>query len=44
MSNPKENQLNIPNFFETLAKIIGDRDGLEIKVVSIKKKPVEIGA
>ncbi len=32
------NQLNINLFFETLAKIIGQREGVEIEVVSISKK------
>jgi hypothetical protein len=30
--------LDINKFFETLAKIIGQREGVKIKVVSIKKK------
>jgi hypothetical protein len=30
--------LDINKFFETLAKIIGQREGVEIRVVSIEKK------
>lgn len=36
------NCLNVQKFFETLAKIIGDREGVEIKVVAIReRKPDE---
>jgi len=36
------NCLNVQKFFETLAKIIGDREGVEIKVAAIReRKPDE---
>ena len=36
------NCLNVQKIFETLAKIIGDREGVEIKVVAIReRKPDE---
>ena len=32
--------MNVNLLFETLAKIIGEREGVEIKVVSITRKEV----
>lgn len=32
------NCLNVSKFFETLAKIVGDRNGVEIKVVAIRER------
>jgi len=37
-------QLNIRKFLETLVKIIGDREGLEITVVAIRKRESEKSA
>lgn len=31
------NCLNVQKFFETLAKIVGDREGVEIKVITVRK-------
>lgn len=42
MSNNNEsNCLNVRKFYETLAKIIGDREGVEIKVVAVNKREPE---
>jgi len=38
------NCLNIRKFYETLAKIIGDREGVEIKVISIRERQSEKSA
>lgn len=38
------NCLNVRKFFETLAKIVGDREGVEIKVVAIRKVTQETEA
>ncbi|MEG2584603.1 MAG: hypothetical protein RSA27_08860 [Oscillospiraceae bacterium] len=37
----KENKLDVQKLFETLAKIIGNREGVKITVVSIEKKEEE---
>ena len=40
---PKQNEsngLNVQRFYETLAKIISDREGVEIKVLSIREREV----
>lgn len=35
------NFLNVQKFYETLARIIGDREGVEIRVVGIREKEAE---
>lgn len=36
--NNESNSLNVRKFYETLAKIVGDREGVEIKVVAIRER------
>lgn len=38
------NRLNVRKFFETLARVIGEQEGVEIKVVDVVKKVTEKGA
>ncbi len=35
------NCLDIQKFYETLAKIVGDREGIEIKVVTVRERETE---
>ncbi|TCL35619.1 hypothetical protein EV210_11183 [Anaerospora hongkongensis] len=45
MPGKKEvNCLDVQKFFETLAQIVGDREGVEIKVITIKERSSEKSA
>ncbi len=45
MSDKNEaNSLDVQKFYETLAKIVGDREGVEIKVVAVREKETEKSA
>ncbi|WP_434132698.1 hypothetical protein KIAC18_000248 [Sporomusa sphaeroides] len=44
LNQTEPNSLNVRKFYETLARIIGDREGVEIKVVAIRERePDEAG-